>query len=260
MQGELHGPKAKHLLPAPGKLWLFVAAHALVTAGVAAPIHFQEHLIEKSIPGGYRVVVTDMNRDGRPDVIGLSGRGAELYWYENPTWERHVIAGGMTRMISVAAADIDGDGIPELALATHFGQTDETSEGRVFHLHHQGDPRQPWKITEFDRLPTSHRLLFADLDGDGKKELVNAALTGPGARQPLFECRTRRSFSIARASGNGELIYDQARRNRPRPRRGGLGRLTAAPRSSPPVSAASICTARPAAPRPAATSSGRTTA
>ncbi len=200
--------KSTYLPFAPSRLWLFLAAHALVAAGVAAPIHFQEHLIEKSIPGGYRVVITDMNRDGRPDVIGLSGRGAELYWYENPTWERHLIVGGMTRMISVVAADIDGDGIPELALATHFGQTDETSEGRLFHLHHQGDPRQPWKITEFDRLPTAHRLLFVDLDGDGTKELVNAALTGPGARAPLFECHTPLVF-YRPGEWKRELIYDQ---------------------------------------------------
>jgi FG-GAP-like repeat len=200
--------KSKRLPLAPGKLWLLVAANVLATASLAAPIHFQQHLIEKSIPGGYRVVVTDMNRDGRPDIIGLSGRGAELYWYENPTWERHVITGGMTRMISVAAADIDDDGIPELALATHFGQTDETSEGLVFHLHHQGDPREPWQVTEFDRLPTSHRLIFADLDGDGRKELINAALTGSGARQPMFEGRTPIVF-YRPGEWKRELIYDQ---------------------------------------------------
>jgi FG-GAP-like repeat len=179
--------KLPDLLTACKPACRLAAAIVLICAGLPAAVQFREHVIEPSIPGGYRVLVTDMNRDGRPDVIGLSGRGAELYWYENPNWERHVITAGMTRMISVAADDIDGDGIPELAIATHFGQTDETSEGVVYHLHHQGDSREPWKITEFDRLATSHRLVFADLDGDGKKELVNAALTGAGARQPMFE-------------------------------------------------------------------------
>jgi hypothetical protein len=179
---------------ASGELFLLAAVLTLVPQAAAADLSFQAHVIEKSIPGGYRVVVVDMNRDGRPDVIGLSGRGEELYWYENPGWERHVISGGMNRMISVAADDIDGDGIPELVVASHFGQTDETSEGRVYHLHHQGDPRKPWQVTEFDRLPTAHRLEFADLDGDGTQELVNAPLTGAGVRQPLFE-------------GHGPLVY-----------------------------------------------------
>ncbi len=135
-------------------------------------------------------MVTDLNRDSRPDVIGLSGRGSELYWYENPRWERHVLTTGAERMISVAAADLDGDAIPELVLATHFGQTEANSEGRLFRLAHQGDPRQPWRTTEFDRLPTSHRVTFADLDGDGQPELINSPLTGPGAEAPLFECHT----------------------------------------------------------------------
>jgi hypothetical protein len=187
---------------------LLVAALVLSPALGIAAIRFREHVIEKSIPGGYRVIVTDLNRDGRPDVIGLSGRGPELYWYENPNWERHVITVGMSRMISVAAADIDGDGIPELALATHFAQTDETSEGRVFYLHHQGDPREPWQITEFDRLPTAHRVAFADLDGDGKKELINAPLTGAGARQPLFACQTPLVF-YRPGVWKREVIYDQ---------------------------------------------------
>jgi hypothetical protein len=187
---------------------LLAAGLALLPHALTAAIRFQEHVIEKSIPGGYRVVAVDMNRDGRLDVIGLSGRGAELYWYENPTWERHVITGGMTRMISVAAADIDGDGIPELAVATHFAQTDESSEGHVFHLHHQGDPRQPWKVTEFDQLPTAHRLAFADIDGDGKMELINAPLTGAGARQPLFECHTPLVF-YRPGEWKRQVIYDQ---------------------------------------------------
>lgn len=202
--------RAQHSFAHPSA-WVILAVMAVFTHGAAngaSNIRFEEHVIEKSIPGGYRVVVVDMNRDGRLDVIGLSGRGEELYWYENPGWERHVITGGMNRMISVAAEDVDGDGIPELALATHFAQTDESSEGRVFHLHHQGDPREPWKVTEFDRLPTAHRLEFADLDGDGSKELVNAPLTGPGARQPLFECETPLVF-YRPGEWKRQIIYEK---------------------------------------------------
>jgi len=192
----------------PKATWLLASALTLVPTTTAAEIQFREHVIEKSIPGGYRVVVVDMNRDGRLDVIGLSGRGEALYWYENPTWDRHVITAGMSRMISVAAADIDGDGIPELALATHFGQTEETSEGRVFRLHHQGDPEKPWLVSEIDRLPTAHRLEFADIDGDGEQELINAPLTGPGARQPLFECQTPLVF-YRPGEWKREMIYGQ---------------------------------------------------
>lgn len=152
----------------------------------AGPVRFRAHVIEPEIANGYQTLIVDLNRDGKPDVIGLSGRLPALYWYENPGWERHVISDGHNRMITVAAADLDGDGIPELGLGTDFGQTESASEGRVFALEHQGDPRQPWKAAEIDRLPTTHRMRFADLDGDAKPELVNSPLTGKGAAAPLF--------------------------------------------------------------------------
>jgi hypothetical protein len=77
----------------------------------------------------------------------------------------------------------------------------------VFHLHHQGDPAKPWQITEFDRISTAHRLEFADIDGDGKLELINAPLTGTGARQPLFEARTPLVF-YRPGEWKREMIYD----------------------------------------------------
>jgi hypothetical protein len=170
-------------------LMMASSAHA-ADSGSSAAVRFRTHVIEPDIANGYQTLIVDLNRDGKPDVIGLSGRLPALYWYENPGWERHVISVGHNRMITVAAADLNGDGIPELGLGTDFGQTESASEGRVYVLEHQGDPRQPWKATEIDRLPTTHRMRFADLDGDGKPELVNSPLTGKGAAPPLFECQT----------------------------------------------------------------------
>ena len=153
-------------------------------------VTFRPHVIEPDIPAGYQTLVADINADGKPDVVGLSGRGETLYWYENPSWTRHAIVAERHRMITVAAADLDGDSVPELALGTHFGQTEEQSEGHVYLLEHDGDPRRPWKAREIDRLPTTHRMRFVDIDGDGAPELVNSALTGPGAKAPLFESKT----------------------------------------------------------------------
>ncbi|MCB1020629.1 MAG: VCBS repeat-containing protein [Acidobacteria bacterium] len=167
-----------------------LAALFLATVLFAGEPSFRTHVIEADIPAGYQTLIVDLNADGKPDVIGLSGRGETLYWYENPSWTRHAIIGGQTQMISVAAADLDGDKIPELALGTHFGQTEAQSEGRLYLLTHDGDPRGPWQAREIDRLPTTHRLRFADIDSDGVPELIDSALTGPGAKAPLFEAKT----------------------------------------------------------------------
>ena len=167
-----------------GFLTLCALAHA------AEPARFAEHTIATGLKGGYQVVVADLNHDGKPDLIALASGMPELVWYENPTWERHVIAGGFTRMINCAAWDTDGDGIPEIVLASGFANEAKNSAGIVSLLHSDGDPRRPWKVTEIDRLTTSHRLRWADIFGDGKKVLVNAPLTGARAAAPDYRDHT----------------------------------------------------------------------
>src|SRR6185437_10314405 len=79
-------------------------------------VQFKDHLIEGNERGGYAVIVADINHDGKPDIIGISQAIPELAWYENPTWEKHVIATDLRGQVNLAPYDIDGDGIPELAV------------------------------------------------------------------------------------------------------------------------------------------------
>ena len=150
------------------------------------PTRFVEHPVANGLKGGYQVTAIDMNRDGKPDLIALASGISELAWYENPTWERHVIAGGFQGLINLGAFDYDGDGIPEIVLASGFSMEARNSAGIVQVLRHDGDPRQPWRVTEIDRLPTSHRLRWADIEGRGRKVLVNAPLTGAAAGGPDY--------------------------------------------------------------------------
>jgi hypothetical protein len=147
---------------------------------------FTAHTIDTGLLGGYQVVVADLNRDGRPDIIALASGLNELRWYENPGWEKHVLVTGIKQPINAAASDIDGDGIPEIALAHGFSNVYARSLGIVSILTHQGDPAGPWSIKEIDRAPTSHRLRFADIDGTGHKVLVNAPLIGAQAIAPDY--------------------------------------------------------------------------
>lgn len=174
----------------------------------AGPARFREHTIATGLKGGYQVLVADLNHDGKPDVIALASGMPELVWYENPTWERHVIAGGFSRMINCAAWDVDGDGIPIIALASGFSNEAKDSTGIVSVLRHDGDPRRPWKVTEIDRLTTSHRLRWADIDGSGKKVLINQPLTGAHAGAPDYRDHTPLVF-YRPGEWKRELIGDQ---------------------------------------------------
>lgn len=150
------------------------------------PVRLREHIIATDLRGGYQVTIADVNGDGKPDLIALASGMTELVWFENPGWKRHVMARGLNRMINLAAADIDGDGIPEIVLAHEFNNEAKNSIGIVSVLRHNGDPRGLWTVTEIDRLPTSHRIRWADIDGSGKKVAVNAPLTGAKAGGPDY--------------------------------------------------------------------------
>src|SRR5260370_20448435 len=93
----------------------------------------------------------------------------------------------MRGWVNMAAGDIDGDGIPVIAVESGFSMVAAKSEGRVGLLRHQGDPRGLWKATKIDTLTTSHHVAWADIDGDGKPELINAPLIGPKALAPRYE-------------------------------------------------------------------------
>ena len=148
--------------------------------------HFREHTIATGLAGGYQVVAADLNHDGKPDLIALSnGANKELWWYENPGWEPHSL-GSFNQMINCVPVGADSEGIPEIVLATGFANVAKNSLGVVSVLRHDGDPRQPWKAQEIDRLPTSHRLRLADIDSSGKPVVINAPLTGAHAEPPDF--------------------------------------------------------------------------
>lgn len=162
----------------PAILFLFALAPCW------AQLRFEERVLARDLKGGYQLQAVDMNGDGRPDLLALASGITELVWFENPTWDRHVVATGLSRMINAAALDVNGDKIPELLVAHRFENVAKNSVGIVSLLESQGDPRKPWKVREIDRLPTSHRLRVAKLK-DGMV-FINAPLTGAKAEPPEF--------------------------------------------------------------------------
>lgn len=166
------------------RLCLLALVAFLQLQGQALP--FREHTIATGLTGGYQVVIADLNHDGKPDIIALASGMPDLVWFENPTWERHVLATGLPHMINCAAGNIDSDGIPEIVVAWEFANQAANSIGKVGILHHEGDPRQPWKLRQIDELTTSHRLRWADIDGSGTKVAINAPLTGSKAAPPSY--------------------------------------------------------------------------
>ena len=157
----------------------FIALLALPSFAAAPPANFTAHTIASDLRGGYQVVAADLNHDGRPDLIALASGMRELVWYENPGWQRHVLATGVNRMINCVVAG------NEIVLASEFNNEAKNSPGVVSVLHPGADVTQPWTAMEIDRIPTSHRLRLAH-PGGGRTIVINAALTAANTGGPDF--------------------------------------------------------------------------
>ena len=161
------------------------APHAAPPQEPKGGVSFRMTEIQRDWGVVYAVRVADVNGDGRPDVVAINP--TQLAWFENPTWQRHVIVDGATPRdnVTVAAADIDGDGRPEIALGAAWNPRNTTSGGTL-HLATRSTPdgRAPWKVSSIFEEPTLHRIQWAHVDADQRPELVVTPLHGRGTSPP----------------------------------------------------------------------------
>jgi hypothetical protein len=139
--------------------------------------------------GGIRTATADFNRDGVADLVVGTGRGtsalvrvldgatqAELF-RTNP------FGTAFTRGVLVAAGDVNGDGIPDLAISPDSG-----GGARVRIFSGAGFTQ----IADFfgiddPKFRGGARVTFGDMNADGVDDLVVAAGTGGGPRVAAFD-------------------------------------------------------------------------
>ncbi|MCH2365243.1 MAG: VCBS repeat-containing protein, partial [Planctomycetes bacterium] len=65
---------------------------------------------------GYGVQLTDVDGDKKLDIVLCDKK--TIQWYQNPSWEQHIIARDLPKRdnVCVTARDIDGDGKCEIAV------------------------------------------------------------------------------------------------------------------------------------------------
>ena len=163
------------------RVWLLF----VLVCPLMAELRFRAQEIQKDFGVVYAVTTADINGDGKPDVVAINP--TQVVWYENPTWDKHIILDGVSKKDNVALAvhDVDGDGQADVALGADWQPTNTTGGGSLQWI---GRKNGTWTHTPLGEEPTLHRMRFGDVDGDGKKELIVMPLHGRGnERKPDWE-------------------------------------------------------------------------
>jgi hypothetical protein len=146
---------------------------------------FKDQELPTRLTVGYAVRLIDMNADKRLDIAIVDSD--RILWLENPNWTEHVILQGQTKRDNVCFAphDIDGDGQLDFAVGADWRPSDTKTGGTIQWITGQ-DPAGSWKLHPIGEHPVVHRMNFADLDLDGKPELLVSPLMGRGTTKPAF--------------------------------------------------------------------------
>jgi hypothetical protein len=132
----------------------------------------------------YAVTTADVDADGKPDVVAVAEDA--VYWYQNPTWEKHTIVKGATERdnVCIQPHDIDADGRIDFALGASWQPTNTKTGGTLQVLTRTGAKDGAWRVVPIASEPTLHRIRWGDVLGTGKPQLVVAPLQGRDTKGP----------------------------------------------------------------------------
>jgi hypothetical protein len=127
-----------------------------------------------------RVAVGDLNGDGELEIVYSEGDSptygthpGRVAWFGGPDWEPHFLAEDLFCPHSLAVADFDGDGHPDVYVA-EMG-LGENEDPRHLLFRNRGDGTFEEHLVAHG--VETHEATVADLNGDGRLDVVGKSYT-----------------------------------------------------------------------------------
>lgn len=161
----------------------------------AEPV-FRQSVIDGDPRDGYFIRAVDLDGNGRPDLVASGLTRGEVVRYENPSWtKRTIVSMGDRKPVAFDAADLTGDGLPDLVLCHDYGGCMfdcGPRDGVISWLHNPGPDGgdKPWTLRHVDDLVATHRVRLGHFTTDGRVQLAALPVVGPqggaeGVRSPV---------------------------------------------------------------------------
>lgn len=180
---------------------------------------FEKVTLANQQDDGYWIQAVDVNGDGKLDLVTSGLAVGKVVWYENPSWEKRIIA-DFPLPVAIDAGDVAGNGRNDLVISHNYGNCMfwcRPEDGKISWLENPGkfEGNKPWNVHFISDLMAAHRLQLGHFTQTQRLELMALPVVGcrpygKGVHEPVAVTLFDRPRDVSSASAwEGRVIDDQ---------------------------------------------------